>query len=73
MMAHVKSLWFLFWVIGLVLGAVAASGVIHVDAWQKLAASLVIVFNTITAFLAAQWQAPARPDAPAPPVDGGAR
>lgn len=73
MMAHVKSLWFLFWVIALLLGAVAASGVIHVDAWQKLVSSLVIVFNTITAFLAAQWQAPAKVDAAAPPADASGR
>ena len=66
-MNHIKSLWFLFWVVSLLLGALSASAVL-VGKWQALIASLVPVFGTITAFLAAQWQAPVKPAIEQPEV-----
>ncbi len=58
-MAHAKSLWFAFWVLSLVAGVIGASGVVHVEAWQKLVMGLVHAFDTVAVFLAAQWKAPA--------------
>ena len=61
MIPHAKSLWFMFWVFSLIAGVIGASGIIRMEAGQKLTMGLVHAFDTIAVFLAAQWKAPAQP------------
>ncbi len=74
MTSHVKTIWFVFWVLSLGVGVIASSGVVGHEAWQKLVMGAAGMLGTVSTFLAAQWQAPAKPSIEQPaPADASSR
>jgi hypothetical protein len=67
---HVKTVWFVFWVASLTLGALGAVlGRFHIsnpEAWRDLTLAFAGVSGTISTFLAAQWQKPEADKLPLP-------